>query len=1197
MTFTEPSLSIPDLPIVSGPINTLLGATNTQQFPPIIQTLPRAQAALQQHQTQLTPLYSQFSPQVQAAVFGLQQQRALKGQNPLSPEQTLSALKAAATSQIQTPPAQDTPWSLGSLWHNSVSDLFDIGRSLPRLPLAAINEVRSLPQLPGAISQAAQSGNPLDAIAAISRAPGVRFIPGSFTLGNLASGDLNVIGQHPLMTALDVLPAASKIAAGTEVGKLAEEAGMNPLRGVATRRATVDEAGNPVLVPGRVGAVTDALGQTRPGQLLRETFGQQARQTASMAELQNIELRRRVNPESTFQGTDPELSAIGRATTQLAHDSSTIYKVDAARHPAVLEAFQTGDTSMLADNELAFYSAAKDTASQLTQYKLNNSLLVDRDGHYYLPEQGTRLLAADTRFSNRKSTIQLDTIPRLERAAVNDPRVQVLRDTLVDALNPSSPTSFGDALRLFNNLTKQKVRFGIAGTTGEAATKGETTLAAIANIRQSLRDVLAAERKVQRLDQEILPASVVPLVQRQVEQALVDRYATGSDAAAITQAIMERNFDAIPDFSVKYLRGLQDSVARSWRAIEATAPEPPIFIHQVSPARAAILDFPRISDRETAVTSLRQRTLDYTPYVRDVTVGLRHESIELLRLQGEQAAAKDILTMYGRRLYHEGEPGTEGFYPGMLQEYMPHARLLAANNPRLDVQSVAAQLMYREYIPYNPEAFAPYATPQALGIPNPTHNPIMIPKVVANTMERMFGGERIGPIAQLFSPIMKVFRTSVLPLSPRWHVNNILGGAIMLMAQTDPITVWKFLGEARQMSRDIHLLEGTDAIPRELALRLGQRDINKEISLRDELNVRAGYTQGRIFRQIQEAKSLGKVKDAFGNIVNKSYDFNGHVDDMYRSMAYLYGFDKALTKGMTREAAQTAGIELLKKTMITWDNATPIERSIIRNIMPFYGFTSHMMRYVMGYPGDHPVRASVLAQVARTELEDQGSGLPSAFLNAFFFGSPDAKGNQSAINLSAVNPFATIANNFQLAGFVSGLNPGLSTILQSLGVDTSRGAPELYPQLAYDPDTGKLTAETSNPILGLIQNTLPQSRLLSELMGSSSEFKALLRTNPEGAKRLIQSQLGLPVIYRSYNTPQEIAKSEVTRMTDQQTVLNTALRTGDYSDAAKYPGLTALIAQIHQLQQQGTFDQFTPQTIQPSNPALLFQSSLNTFGQ
>lgn len=1193
MTFTDPQITFPDLPVISDPLNTLLGATNSQQFAPIIQTLPRAQLAYQRSQQQLQPIYSQFSPQIAAAVDQISQARAAKGQSPLSPEQTLSALKAAQSGQIQTQPQQDTPWSLGSLWHNSVSDLFDIGRSLPRLPLALIHEAQSLPQTPGAIGQALGTGNPMEALAGIARAPGVRFIPGAYTLGNLASGDINQIGQHPLMSLLDVLPAAGKAAGLTEVGKAAEAAGVNPLRGVLTKSLADDGS----LIPGRAGLVTDAISQTRPGQLLRETFGQQARQTASFSELQNTELRRRLNPQSSF-GQDDELTVIGRATTQLGHDAIHEFDIAPDRHPAVMSAFQSGDTTGLADNELAFYSRAKDVARSITEYKLNNDLLTERDGNYYLPEDASKLVTADTRLGNRRANILHDVLPRLEAAIPNDPRVQVLYDTLKAATDPQSGVGYGDALRLYNNLTKQKTRLGAPGVVGSpAAPSGTSTLASIANIRQSLRDVLAAERRVSRLDKEIYPASVIPLIQHQVQRALIDRYATPESVNAVTQAVMERNFDAIPDFDTRYLRGIQHEISTSWRALQSAAPEPPIFIHQVSPARAVILDFPRISDRETAITSLKQRTLDYTPYVHDVTVGLRHEALEMLRVQGEQAAANEILHQFGRNKYNIGTEGEEGFQPGILQQYIPQARSIAAYNPRLDIQGIAEKLMLREYTDYNPSSFAPYATQHALGIPPIDGNPLMIPKVVANTMEKVFGGEHVGPIAQLFSPLMKVFRTSVLPLSPRWHVNNILGGAIMLMAQTDPITVWKQLGEARSIVNDIHSLEGTDAIPRELALRLGQRDINRELSLRDELSVRAGYTQGRLFRQVQEAKSLGKVKDAFGRVVEKSYDFNGHIDDMYRAMAYLYGQDKALTKGMSAEAAQQAGVELLKKTMITWDNATPIERTIIRNIMPFYGFTSHMMRYVMGYPGDHPVRASVLAQVARTESEDQGSGLPSAFLNAFFFGHQDANGNQSGINLSAVNPFATIANNFQLAGFVSGLNPGLTTLLQSLGVDTSRGAPELYPQLAYDPDTGKLTAQTTNPLLGLIQNTLPQSRLLSELVGTSSEFRALLRSNPDGAKRLIQNQLGLPVIYRQYNIPSEVAKAEVTRMTDQQTALSTALRTGDYSDASKYPGLMALINQIHQLQSQGAFTQFTPQTTYPSNPDLLFSSTLNTVGQ
>src|SRR5207253_7769971 len=108
---------------------------------------------------------------------------------------------------------------------------------------------------------------------------------------------------------------------------------------------------------------------------------------------------------------------------------------------------------------------------------------------------------------------------------------------------------------------------------------------------------------------------------------------------------------------------------------------------------------------------------------------------------------------------------------------------------------------------------------------------------------------------------------------------------------------------------------------------------------------------------------------------------------------------------------------LSRRVLIQWDNLTPIERSVIRPVLPFYGWISHILRYAYHYPIDHPFRAAVTASFARNELADLGTGMPQTLLNSLFLGNPDSNGKVTGINVGGLNPFRDVANYMTLGGF------------------------------------------------------------------------------------------------------------------------------------------------------------------------------------
>ncbi len=137
--------------------------------------------------------------------------------------------------------------------------------------------------------------------------------------------------------------------------------------------------------------------------------------------------------------------------------------------------------------------------------------------------------------------------------------------------------------------------------------------------------------------------------------------------------------------------------------------------------------------------------------------------------------------------------------------------------------------------------------------------------------------------------------------------------------------------------------------------------------------------------------------------------------------------------------------------------------------------------------------------------------------------------------------------------------------MRSVGVDPSKGAQDLYPDLAYDPATGHLKANNPGLLGNIVSSIIPQFQLVSALIGHNNNFADILRTNPEAAASMLRSGLGLPNLYRDVNVPQEAFKAETARQSLQDQIRNKALRTGDWTEARKYPGLRPTFDKLDKL--------------------------------
>jgi hypothetical protein len=191
-----------------------------------------------------------------------------------------------------------------------------------------------------------------------------------------------------------------------------------------------------------------------------------------------------------------------------------------------------------------------------------------------------------------------------------------------------------------------------------------------------------------------------------------------------------------------------------------------------------------------------------------------------------------------------------------------------------------------------------------------------------------------------------------------------------------------------------------------------------------------------------------------------------------------------------------------------------------------------------------------------------------------------------ALNVGPFNPFRDLPSYFTVAGFLGNLNPILTGVLESVGINVQQGGPSLYPETRYDPETGRLVADPPGNLLSnVIGNISPQANLLTSLIGINESFNETLARDPQAAGRQLLSNLGIPVLYRDINVGEQLIRAELARYEDQENARKEALSTGNLGILDDFPGLAAYGEQVRALEAAGQLDALRPETGAPGAPS------------
>lgn len=614
----------------------------------------------------------------------------------------------------------------------------------------------------------------------------------------------------------------------------------------------------------------------------------------------------------------------------------------------------------------------------------------------------------------------------------------------------------------------------------------------------------------------------------------------------------------------------------------------PYFVHRAGENALSAMARPNILEVPRTPSDTLARGFDATPHVPDPQLALTHQAYEYVNRRGSEAFIDQVAKL--------------GTTKAQLRDrYRERAKSIIARDPTRDLTTVMDQLISKEWTPFNPGEFVSFPTG---ALKRWDSQDIWVRHEIKSNLAELHKAPSDRIITSLFDPVMKVFRTSLLPLSIRWQINNF-GSMMVLFSATasspnatrNLLNAYKMArGQADDVPAELLLSQGAFNVPAEFAdhwndriRRAGQGDV---VATRELAQGGRAYLGGKTLRRLWDEATLKT-----GKFISGSYSLNQFFDDMLRSFSYLDYNDKinrslARKAGLdTAEVAAEAAIGHANRVMMNWGKMTAWERTIMRSVFPFYGWIQHILKFTLAYPGNHPVRASIYSNLIEAEMSDWetsegGSSLPRDIGHLLFLGAPDADGNVTALGMGGANPFGDVANWFSLAGFLAtngdqgdlralggNFNPILGAALEAFGVDPVTSGPDLFPQMTFNPETGRLEPKGRGFGEALVGNILPQSRAFTVF---TDEWGDIVERDPDAARRMIAGSLGVPTVTQNVNVPDEQIRGELNRQQAADEAKREAMRTGNFDAMNEYPSLRPLAAMMKSLDEQGLLERFRP---------------------
>lgn len=540
----------------------------------------------------------------------------------------------------------------------------------------------------------------------------------------------------------------------------------------------------------------------------------------------------------------------------------------------------------------------------------------------------------------------------------------------------------------------------------------------------------------------------------------------------------------------------------------------------------------------------------------DVTASLHNAAKEALQIDGTIEYATHIL---GPHLI-DGQTA----WGTITREFGDQIRGYQTGTE--NIENVTARIMRDNFkmVKFDPQSTFGF-TPPSWGSTDQ-----YIPESIAKALPKMLDKGQF-PLEGAYSKITNTFRFSILGLSPRYTAHVAFGGTFLLALRSSS-GVLKALPEAYR------IIKGTGDVPKNAFDGAAQRGVDPVVyrtfandvrNQGSQVFHRAGGSQAAKWLAEEHIEKFQKVKLAAAAPVHwlkavgdLNYKFTNSIGSFQRAAAYVDEFNRVSKRGfkdpvtgeithLTKERAGELAMEHSLKVMGDLKAMTPLERNTFTQLMPFYGWTKHILQYVSTYPADHPFRAQFLSVLAEQNTDDVASGLPKRLQFLLFLGSPDAEGNVSALDVRSFDPLRDVANYATLAGFIGALNPVITAPLSMIDPSIIFGGVPLYPKVGYDAFYGIEDAGSQGSPLTALEQVVPQVSALDTALNLSGQFRQLAATNPNQFAKDIFGALNIPFLQVQHLNLKQIAgKDEIDRYHVASTAATNAFQSGDFSQIA-----------------------------------------------
>lgn len=413
----------------------------------------------------------------------------------------------------------------------------------------------------------------------------------------------------------------------------------------------------------------------------------------------------------------------------------------------------------------------------------------------------------------------------------------------------------------------------------------------------------------------------------------------------------------------------------------------------------------------------------------------------------------------------------------------------------------------------------------------------------------------------------RLFRYSVLGISPRYTAHVLFGGATMLAFRA-PFRAFSpaLLAEAWRAVRDgsLPLAAGRSAAEEgieDTAFRAfheagGRRMVNLAVQ---EHIATVQKVERAAVKPLHVLRALGDL----------NYRFTRGVRDMQQSVLYLAALhqaedrlgkvtveqaDTGRTVAMTKDRAMEEAKRAVERTFGNLGAMSPFERQFFTAVLPFYGWQRHILAYVLSFPFDHPWRAMVLSQAASQASNDVPLAWPIRLQFLFFLGNPMSPGTHTPVDLRSLDPFRTVANYFSLTGVLQSLNPALGVTPVTSMIDPTivYGENQMYPSLTYTAFYGIDVAKPGGNLATAAAQFVPQVSALQSGFDWLTGVRTMWKTDPQAAAKQLLSNLNIPFVSPPTNLRQQAARTEAARYEAAKTAATQAFRSGTFSGIAGY---------------------------------------------